>query len=265
MIRLMLIAALCILAFTPAARADALADALERLDTSIERHAGTEPERVLEAAAVLEETLRNEGVATAASELTLGNASFLGGDIGRAILHYRRGLEIDPMSEPLRTNLVHARSFVEPAPKTPGAAPIVERVALAWRGVVDRRLLWWTSIAALALASIALTLRAAGLRRRGLVVATRVSLVALVLGAAPLAAEAWIVSVRDAAVVVEPGIIAYSGPGRGAYDPVYEQALGVGTEGRVVGARRGWVQLALPGGERAWVPGHAVERIAASS
>jgi len=251
----------CMIFTAHACADDPLAIALDRVDTAIEQHAADDPERVLEAAALLASALRDEGISTSESELALGNAHLLGGDLGRAILHYRRGLELDPRSARLRANLEHARSFVEPAPRTPAARPIAERVALSWRGVVDRRVLWWAGAVSLGVLSITLTLRASGGSSPRRIGATRAALAALVLSAAPLAAESWIVATRSDAVVIEPGVMAYSGPGREAYDKVYEQPLGVGTEGRVLGARHGWIELALANDERAWIPEHAAARI----
>lgn len=237
-----------------------LDDALSRLDTTIEQHAESDPDRVLEAAAVLEHAMNNEKIRTAPAQLALGNAYFIGGDLGRAILAYRRGLMLNPSLEELRTNLEHARSFVEPAPEAGRSAPLWERIALAWRGRVSREVLWWLFVAGLGGGAITLTiraLRAAPPRTRH---ATHVCIVFAFAGLVPLALEAWIIRTRDTAVVIEPGHTAYSGPGRTAYEPVYDAPLGVGTEGRVIESRSNWTRIEI-GEDRVWVPSHAVARI----
>jgi len=237
-----------------------LDDAIDRLDTSIEQHAQADPQRVLEAAAVLEHALETEGIRTAPAQLALGNAYFIGGDLGRAILTYRRGLVLDPSREELRTNLEHARSFVEPAPEAARSSPLWERIALAWRGRVSREVLWWLFVSGLAGGAITLTVRALAAAPPRIRHATRACVVLAFAGLVPLALEAWIIHTRDAVVVIEPGHTAYAGPGRTAYEPVYDSPLSIGTEGRLVESRSGWTHIAI-GEDRVWVPSHAVERI----
>jgi hypothetical protein len=50
------------------------------------------------------------GVRNAKLHYNLGNAYFLHHDLGRAILHYRRGLQLEPANQRLRANLRYARS-----------------------------------------------------------------------------------------------------------------------------------------------------------
>ena len=54
--------------------------------------------------------LLTAGVHNAKLHYNLGNAYFLHHDLGRAILHYRRGLQLEPANQRLRANLRYARS-----------------------------------------------------------------------------------------------------------------------------------------------------------
>lgn len=54
--------------------------------------------------------LLTAGVRNAKLHYNLGNAYFLHHDLGRAILHYRRGLQLEPANQRLRANLRYARS-----------------------------------------------------------------------------------------------------------------------------------------------------------
>lgn len=54
--------------------------------------------------------LLTAGVRNAKLHYNLGNAYFLHHDLGRAILHYRRGLQLEPANPRLRANLRYVRS-----------------------------------------------------------------------------------------------------------------------------------------------------------
>lgn len=54
--------------------------------------------------------LLTAGVSNAKLHYNLGNAYFLHHDLGRAILHYRLGLQLEPANQRLRANLRYARS-----------------------------------------------------------------------------------------------------------------------------------------------------------
>ena len=237
-----------------------LEDALSRLDRAI-AHSESDPQAVLESAAVLERVIGAEQIQTAQSELTLGNAYFIGGDLGRAILHYSRGVRTDPTSKELRENLDRARSFVEPTIPDAQRAGRLERAALAWRGWIDREVFWWISVGAFVTLSLSLAARFMSGDRRIPLTLPAACLTVLVLGATPLVSEMALSNDGARAIIVSDGIVGYSGPGTEAFDAVYDDALSAGTDGIVFDHREGWVGLELGNTDRVWVPEHTVERV----
>lgn len=235
--------------------------ALERLDHAITSTQGPPDPGVLEAAAVLSDALDREGTRTSASELTLGNAYLLGGDPGRAILHYKRGLAIDPSHPRLLDNLKTARASVDPKLPDRGSPELAQRVLVTLNGFVAPTLRWIVGACALGLLSISLSCVVLGVRfpsRRLLVIASASTLL-LFLGWE--AAERTLDTSRRAVVVLDEGVIARSGPDARAYDPLYDAPLGVGTEGTLVGSRLGWSELVLSNGDNAWVPEASIGRL----
>ena len=232
--------------------------ALADLDRAISAHEqSSNPEPVLEAAAILEHALDEQGVQTSGASLALGNASFIAGDIGRAVLHYRRGIEIDPRSPELRDNLAHARSFVQPAPPRESALSLTS-IALSWRGIIARRALFTIALAGSVAFGVVATLAIARVRiPRPLLLACSALALAL-LAIAPLGFEAWTSTATPEVVLVDQGARAMSGPDANAYDPVFEDTLGAGTEARVLDERDGWLHVELGSGDRCWIDAHRV-------
>jgi hypothetical protein len=232
--------------------------ALADLDRAISAHEErANPEPVLEAAAVLEHTLDEQNVRTAGASLALGNAYFIAGDIGRAVLHYKRGIEIDPRSPELRDNLAHARSFVQPAPPRESALSLTN-IALSWRGIIARRALFTIALAGFIAFGVIATLAIARVRipRPRLLACSSLALALLAI--APLGFETWTSTATPQVVLVDQGARVMSGPDASAYDPVFEDTLGAGVEARVLDERDGWLHVELGSGDRCWIDAHRV-------
>lgn len=231
-----------------------LEQAIAQLDASIQR-AGklNADEDIREAAAALAYVLEHEGIASADGELTLGNAYFVGGDLGWAILHYRKGLQIDPSHELLRKNLEHARSFVEPSVPETRNSGWIRSSLLAWQRITDRWTMWFAIIGLLALASIFWSLRIIDPSKR---VPLKVPIMLGVIGFVALGLlsyEQWTATSQRELVIVTPGTGFYSGPSRSVYQEVYDGPLGIGTEAIELDRRDGWVNIRLSNAQEGWI------------
>lgn len=240
-----------------------LEEAIASLDRAVQDSADEEGiQHIQESAAELAFAMDHEGLESSAGELTLGNAYFIGQDLGRSILHYRRGLLIDPTDETLRQNLLHARSFVEPTvPESDSSGWSWKAVLVSWRGVVSRWTLWYGSIAVLGLGCLALTASVLKITAFKL---GRVAVVGYALGFAGLGLLGYEYSAghgQVGVVVVMPGTGLYSGPGSGVYSTVYDGSLGVGTEGVVREVRGEWVRIELQNAQGGWVSADSVEYV----
>lgn len=217
------------------------------------------------AAARLYIDLHHAGAASPALYRNLGNAYLLALDpddkkaenLARAILAYRRGLDLDPTDHELRRSLDYARQQVYyPPPGTFGHAPVDHRPPWLprWPGA-----LFGLAVGAFGLACLAAT-RWWMLRRRAWLnvafIAAGILLVALV---------GWGAEVRQISqemaspvvVVARDGVQLLVGNG-GRYPPRYETQLHRGVEARVRHQRGNWLQIELAAGQIGWVPRDAV-------
>ena len=231
-----------------------LQDALQELDAAIQHSGGIgSGEEVLQAAAVLAFTLDQEEINTSAGEHTLGNAYFIGGDLGRAILHYRKALAIDPSDQVLHQNLTHARSFVEPTVPGDPQNLNIKTALLSWQRVMGRWTLWIGTIGLLATGSLLWTLRTLQISTRLPIKAPlTLSLLGLV-GFGLLGYDQWLTDHDQSLVIVAPGTELYSGPGKGAYQRVYDGHLGVGSEAVALESRQGWINIRLSNAQEGWI------------
>jgi tetratricopeptide (TPR) repeat protein len=183
-------------------------------------------------------------------EYNAGNARFRSGDLGLAILHYKRALRLDPRHAEARANLSAARR--KRLDQAEAAGPtIMERLAfwhrllsakekfslglgfwiLGWLPLLVqlfRPLPWLRTLAAFCL------LPAAG----------------LVLS---LAVQLWSESRHPEAVVQAPEVFLRLG-GAERYDPAVKEPLHPGTELQILEARGAWFRVRLNKDISGWLP-----------
>ncbi len=190
----------------------------------------------------------------------LGNAHLLAGDVGRAVLAYRRAERLDPRDPRVRSSLTYARSLVGTAAPEGGQA-LAEDALLWWRGLVPRPWILALGLAASGAFWILAALRVARLRRVGtgwLVGAAALAILPL----GSLALEEALGAASGHAVIVGGPADAYNGPNAAVYPRTFEQPLAPGVEARVLEERGEWVRLRLRSGGETWVRAEAVERVA---
>lgn len=237
-----------------------LREGLNSFDQAVEivREDPARAETLYRQSAAAFETLADHGVRNAALEYNLGNTYFRLGELGRAILHYRRAQQLDPTDAALNTNLDYARNRVEPYIKPSGTQQLVHRLT------------FWTTHTSMP-ARFRLTLIASITGWLGLMIRLRwrsrallaLSCLAVVLGLANGASVAWQLqdqTYRPPAVVVHGDHILRLGRGEG-YDPALNQPLGPGVEFRILNQRADWVEVQLPNDKTGWLPASAIEKI----
>jgi hypothetical protein len=201
------------------------------------------------------EALVESGVQDGSLYYNLANAQFKAGNLGRAVLNYRRAQRLLPRDGDVAANLELAR------------ARTVDRLDPTGEGVVItslRQLVGWTTLNEAAILALvvwivvgALTVGAilwpAG--RRVLLVLTGIGAVVLVLILFSVGLRVWDERDRPEAVVVADEVTVHSGPGA---DYLTEFVLHAGTEVRLVEERSDWTRVALPGDLQGWVPNASV-------
>lgn len=242
---------------TPPSRAQAQsdADAMEAANGLYQE--GRYPEAIR-----LYERLVARGVRESVLFYNLGNAYYKQGDLGRAILNYRRAQRLAPRDDDLRTNLALARSQTADRLGSMGEVFAIQAARFVYT---------WLSVDELAVVSLALGVLTVGsllafshlrpsrlrstVRSVFVVALSTLALCGFVLGTRVVRENA-----RPEAVIVAEALHALSGPG-----PQYlaEFTLHSGAEVVLLEERDGWMRLALPGRRlQGWVPEDAVARIA---
>ena len=216
--------------------------------------------RFVEAARVYQQ-LVDQGHRNGALYYNLGNAYYKQGDVGRAILNYRRAKREAPRDADVRANLELARGetidLIDRDERT--ALPrflVAIQSRLTLNELATASLVLWALVVSLLLAAL---YAGPGVLRRVALYSTVIAGVLLVMGAGSLAGRAYEDSSRRYVVVVAEEVNVISGPG-----PQYvtEFTLHSGAEGQLIERRGSWARVALPGGDlQGWVVESAVEEL----
>jgi tetratricopeptide (TPR) repeat protein len=215
------------------------------------------------------EQLADQGYAGSALFFNLGNAYFKQGDLGGAILNYRRAQGLDPRDGDIETNLRIARAQVaDQLQAVEKGSPAGSREGLPLHAMVGEALGGWFTLNELAMGALATWIlfmlllllftsaRKGSTWQKSLKVALAASALLLALGVLALGGYLITDQTGSEGVVVAAEVNMTSGPG--AQYPT-ELALHGGAEIELVERRGSWVRLALPGGEmEGWVPAHTV-------
>jgi len=185
----------------------------------------------------------------------LGNAYFKLGDVGRAVLNYRRAQRLLPRDEDVAANLRLARAQTQDRLEVEdgnGLARWVERLLTEWLTLDEAAtvaLILWVLVCALVILALLRPRYRQVLRYAIITVAVVLALSVLSVGL-----RVWDAR-RAPAVIVANNVEIRSGPGT---DYLTEFTLHAGAEVRVIEARDEWLRIALPGDLQGWGPVDAV-------
>lgn len=223
----------------------------------------TQPDRarqLFRSAAQRFEGIAAAGVSNGLLEFNLGNCYLQAGDLGRAILHYRRAQRWIPRDPLLADNLALARSrCLTQIPAARGDD--VLRSVFFWHYQSSTAARTRVGLVTYALA-FGLLIAATLARRRFLVgLGIAVGAVALACGAS-ITAERWSLRTAPPAVVTAMDVPVYKGPGA-SYQKQFEQPLQAGVECTLREKRGAWWNIELADGKSGWVESTAAETVAA--
>jgi tetratricopeptide (TPR) repeat protein len=204
------------------------------------------------------ELLAAEGARNPGLEYNLGNAYYRLGDLGRAILHYRRAQRLAPRDGNVRANLEYARGQVQPLIRATDEDRWSNGLWF-WQRATSWRQQLWIVAACSAVGWLLLILRLRWSRPL-LLVFGLLFIAAGLLNAGLLGWELHDQGTRPPAIVVVGAQALRQGRGD-AYEPVLKQPLGAGVEVRILHERADWAEVELSDGHTGWLPARVLERV----
>lgn len=200
--------------------------------------------------------IEERGIRNSKLYYNLANAHHQLGDIGFAIVNYRRAERLDPGDANVRRNLEQARSRRQDK-FNPAAGNQTLRTLLFWHFEFASStrvrlfacawvLLWWL-----------LLLRASGVGWVPREIAVGAAAVAALLIGSVIY-EAVATANHPEGVIVATDTIARLGDGQ-SYDSAFREPLHAGAEFRVLEQRPDWYHVELPDGSQCWVSAEDVE------
>ena len=180
----------------------------------------------------------------------LANAYFQAGDIGRAILNYRKAERLDPGDLNVQRNLAFARTKRYDKLDPASGGQVVETL-LFWHFEWSKGTRMRLFAGAWILMWAVLVLRRFGQRWAPREIAAGMAVAALLL-AGSMAYESFDEAGSVAGVIVSPDTVARQGDGP-SYEPAFREPLHAGTEFSVLEDRQGWCHVELPDGRVCWL------------
>jgi hypothetical protein len=204
------------------------------------------------AATRIDSAIHEQGHHSVAAYHALGNAYTLSGDLGHAMLAYRRAELINPQDRRVRDSIDYVRDQVQISVE-PNVPHRIREALVSWRGLVPRIWIWAGGITLFASAWIVLL---AGLGIGRSIRTRNIGITLLLCSAIPITALVYewsYMHARDGVVIVQDSVTAMSGPDDAIYDAVYAEPLQGGVEGQLLETRDGWGRLRLADGSECWV------------
>lgn len=193
-------------------------------------------------------------------EYNTANAYLLAGEIGQAILHYRRARQLIPNDENLAANLALARTKVENRIESSGERQVA-RTIFFWHYDIPARFRAGALLGAWALLWLGCGWWLLRGWRSHLAWVIAIGFVGCAALATSLAIEHNERANQRDAVVTADSVIARTGPDDTAYGARFDKPLNEGVEVRIEEERAGWVFVRLADGREAWLPESAIERV----
>ncbi|MEP2774991.1 MAG: BatD family protein [Luteolibacter sp.] len=202
------------------------------------------------------------GVKTPALHLNLGNAHFLAGDHGRAVLNYHRALALDPLNADATHNLRYLRTLtIDELPPTRRQQVIHAFTFWHRSPFLLRAILFGLANAALFfLLARKLTCKKGQKRSATLIKAIAAAVAITLILALSLLTDLFRWGNPTDAVVTAREVTARQGDGL-IYDSAFTSPLHPGTEFTILQTRNNWHQARLLNGETCWIPKEAAELV----
>ena len=221
-------------------------------------HSATNRTMYAAAARQYELLVEEEGIRNGHLLYTLGNSWFMAGDLGRAILNYRRAEGFLPGHADVKHNLAAAREArIDLIPER-SPHPITAQL-LGWHIHTQTSQRWWWFAGCWSLFWAALLWQSRTKSRRARIATGTAGLLAAAL-LASLSTESLIRSHAEPGVIIADEVISRKGNGI-RYAPAFREPLHSGTEFETMERRGDWRQIRLADRRTCWIPVSAAEMV----
>jgi len=191
----------------------------------------------------------------------LGNTCFWLGDLGQAVVNYRRAERLLPGMAKLRSNLAYARSRVTGRVEKSETRTVLENF-LFWHYDWSERTRWTLGALAYVAAWLALVVRLFWRRRLLSAMAVAGLVMAAALGTS-ITLDRYTQARYPGGVVLADKVEARKGSGE-TFAPAFDRPLHAGTEFTVLTTRGPWWEIALPNAQTGWIPSDQAALVQAS-
>ncbi len=240
----------------PALGKDYQVQALESAHASF--RSATNSAGYAEAAQQYETLIHEEGIRNGHLFYTTGNSWFMAGQVGRAILNYRRAGQYLPNDADLQHNLEAALELRTDLIPEKERHPLSARL-LGWHFNTSTRTRWVLFATLWMICWVLLIVRNRFARkelRAGAAVTGLFSAILLV----SLVAESIANHRANPGVITAAETVARKGDGT-MYAPAFLDPLHAGTEFQTLEIRGKWIHIQLPDGQACWIPAEAAETV----
>lgn len=216
--------------------------------------AATNSTMYAEAAQQYEYLVQEEGIHNGQLFYTLGNSWFMAGDVGRAILNYRRAELYLPNNADVKNNLEAALALRSDLIPEKELHPLAARL-LGWHFNTSSPLRWWLFALCWIVAWGAWFWLGRTSKKEARITAVVTGVLSIVL-ATSLLSERILEGLAEPGVITAPEVLARKGDGN-RYAPAFMEPLHSGTEFQRIDDRKAWWQIRLNDGQTCWIPAHA--------
>lgn len=220
----------------------------------------SEQQKLYEEAILLFEKIITEGrIRNPKLYYNLANTYFLKGDIGRAILNYRRAEKLDSADADIKKNLAFARSKRIDNVKVKTEQRVLKTL-LFWHYDFSIRTRFAVACVSFAGLCILLTILVWAGRSAPITAVAVVSAIIFVCFIGSVVCESANEVTKVCGVITADEVIARQGDGQN-YDCSFKDSLHAGTEFDLLEDRPGWFHIILSDGSDGWIPHTTAELI----
>ncbi len=212
-----------------------------------------------QAIAGYEQVIEAGGIHNAELYYNLANSYLLAGNVGRAILNYRRAQRLDSSNPDIQKNLSYARSRRVDQFAVAAQTKVLERLCF-WHYDFSMKTRFIIGGICFTMLCFWLILRLWFARWPAVVPVCGVMLLGFLAMSVSIGIEQHALATRRSGVIVAESVTARQGDSEN-YPVSFNEPLHAGVEFDLIEQRPGWLHVRLPNDQDAWIPESAAELI----